>query len=145
MDLVISTALLPERPAHILITKEMVEAMNPGSVIMDLAAANGGNCERTKQNEIINYNGITIDGTADLARTMPLHASSLYSKNLNNLFSYIYKESKDYNKEDEIINGSMLFNKGEVNNEPINTISEDISKVSRRTIVMFLLFKINKI
>jgi len=122
MDLVISTALIPERSAPILITKEMVEAMNPGSVIMDLAAANGGNCELTKQNEIINYNGITIDGTADLARTMPLHASSLYSKNLNNLFSYIYKESKDYNKEDEIINGSMLFNKGEVNNELINTI-----------------------
>tara|TARA_B100001094_G_scaffold183524_1_gene177851 strand:+ start:2486 stop:3622 length:1137 start_codon:yes stop_codon:yes gene_type:complete len=118
MDLVISTALIPERPAPILITKEMVENMKPGSAIMDLAAANGGNCEITKQDEVINHNGITIDGIVNIPGTMPTHATSLYAKNLNNLFSYLYKEeNEELNMEDEIVNGSMLFNKGDVNND----------------------------
>ena len=94
MDMVITTALIPERPAPILITKEMVESMKPGSVIMDLAAPNGGNCELTKQDEVINHNGVTIDGMTNLPGTMPAHASFLYAKNLNNLFSYIFKDEK---------------------------------------------------
>ena len=118
MDLVISTALIPERPAPILITKEMVENMKPGSAIMDLAAANGGNCEITKQDEVINHNGITVDGIVNIPGTMPTHATSLYAKNLNNLFSYLYKEeNEELNMEDEIVSGSMLFNKGDVNND----------------------------
>jgi len=125
MDMVISTALIPERPAPILITKEMVESMKPGSAIMDLAAPNGGNCELTKQNEVINHNGVTIDGMTNLPATMPAHASSLYAKNLNNLFSYIFKnENEELNMDDEIVNGSILINKGQVNNEAIKNFMD---------------------
>ena len=125
MDIVISTALIPERPAPILITKQMVESMKAGSVIMDLAAPNGGNCELTKQDEVITHNGVTIDGMVNLPGTMPTHASSLYAKNLNNLFSYIFKdENTELDMEDEIINGSMLFNKGKINNEIVKNFME---------------------
>ena len=120
MDLVITTALIPERPAPILISKEMVESMKSGSAVMDLAAPNGGNCELTKQNEVITHNGVKIDGMTNLPATMPNHASSLYAKNLFNLFSYIYKEdTTELDMEDEIVNGSMLFNKGIVNNDTL--------------------------
>jgi len=120
MDLVITTALIPERPAPILISKEMVESMKSGSAVMDLAAPNGGNCELTKQNEVITHNGVKIDGMTNLPATMPNHASSLYAKNLFNLFSYIYKEdTTELDMEDEIVNGSMLFNKGTVNNDTL--------------------------
>jgi len=123
MDIVISTALIPEKPAPILIDKTMVEKMKAGSAIIDLAAANGGNCELTKPNEIIMHNGITIDGMTNLPGTMPLHASTLYSKNLNNLFSYIFKDdSTDLDLDDEIIDGAMLFYKGKVNNEYLQNI-----------------------
>ena len=125
MDIVISTALIPERPAPILITKQMVESMKAGSIIMDLAAPNGGNCELTKQDEVITHNGVTIDGMVNLPGTMPTHASSLYAKNLNNLFSYIFKdENTELDMEDEIINGSMLFNKGKINNEIVKNFME---------------------
>ena len=125
MDLVISTALIPERPAPILITKQMVENMKAGSAIMDLAAANGGNCELTKQDEVINHNGVTIDGIVNIPGTMPAHAASLYAKNLNNLFSYIYKEeNEELNIEDEIVDGSMLFNKGAINNDIVKSFMD---------------------
>ena len=120
MDLVITTALIPERPAPILISTEMVESMKAGSAIMDLAAPNGGNCELTKQNEVTTHNNVKIDGMTNLPATMPNHASSLYAKNLFNLFSYIYKEdTTELDMEDEIVNGSMLFNKGNVNNDTL--------------------------
>ena len=120
MDLVITTALIPERPAPILITKEMVESMKAGSAIMDLAAPNGGNCENTKQNEVITFNGVKIDGMTNLPATMANHASSLYAKNLYNLFSYIYKEEPyELDLEDEIVSGSMLYNKGNINNDTL--------------------------
>ena len=120
MDLVITTALIPERPAPILISKEMVESMKAGAVVMDLAAPNGGNCEVTEQNEVITHSGVKIDGMTNLPATMPNHASSLYAKNLFNLFSYIYKDdTTELDMEDEIVNGSMLFNKGSINNDTL--------------------------
>ena len=79
-NLVITTALVPGRPAPLLIPTEMVNGMKPGSVIMDLAAENGGNCELTKGGEIINYNGVMIDGTINLPSSMQVHASQLYAK-----------------------------------------------------------------
>ena len=99
---------------------EMVESMKAGSAIMDLAAPNGGNCEVTEQNEVITHSGVKIDGMTNLPATMPNHASSLYAKNLFNLFSYMYKDDKaELDMEDEIVNGSMLFNKGSVNNDTL--------------------------
>ena len=117
MDLVISTALIPERPAPILIEKEIVESMKPGSAIIDLAAINGGNCELTKCDEIIVHNKVTIDGRSYLPSTMSQDASQLYSKNVFNLFNHIYNSETPLNLEDEITNGSLILNKGQVNNE----------------------------
>ena len=117
MDLIITTALIPERPAPILIDKEMVESMQPGSTIIDLAALNGGNCELTKCDEIINHNNIIIDGRSNFPGTMPMHSSQLYAKNVYNLLSHMFKEDKTLNMEDEITNGSILINKGAVNNK----------------------------
>jgi len=117
MDIIISTALIPERPAPILIDKNMVESMQPGSAIIDLAAINGGNCELTKCDEIINHNNIIIDGRSYLPSTMAQDASQLYSKNVFNLFNHIYNNDNPLNLEDEITNGSLLLNKGQVNNK----------------------------
>ena len=116
MDIIISTALIPERPAPILIDKDMVESMKPGSAIIDLAAINGGNCELTKCDEIINHNNIIIDGRSYLPSTMAQDASQLYSKNLFNLFNHIYNNDNPLNLEDEITNGSLILNNGKVNN-----------------------------
>ena len=117
MDLVISTALIPERPAPILIDKDIVDNMKPGSAIIDLAAINGGNCELTKCDEIVIHNKVTIDGRSYLPSTMAADASQLYAKNVFNLFNHIYNSETPLNFEDEITNGSMILNKGQVNNE----------------------------
>jgi len=116
MDLVVTTALIPERPAPTLIDAAMVESMKQGSSIIDLASQNGGNCELTQCDKIIDHNGVTIDGRTNFPSSMPGHSSQLYAKNLHNLFSYLYKNDElDFN--DEIVNGSMLINQGKVNNE----------------------------
>tara|TARA_B110000116_G_scaffold257809_1_gene258341 strand:- start:419 stop:1558 length:1140 start_codon:yes stop_codon:yes gene_type:complete len=124
MDLVISTALIPERPAPILIDKSIVESMKPGSVIIDLAAINGGNCELTQCDEIVLHNTVTIDGRSYLPSTMAADASQLYSKNVYNLFNHIYNSETPLNFEDEITNGSMILNKGQVNNELLQKFIE---------------------
>jgi len=121
MDMIISTALIPERPAPILIDKNMVESMAPGSVIMDLAAINGGNCELTECDKIITHNNIIIDGRSYLPSTMAQDASRLYAKNLFNLFNHIYNNENPLNLEDEITNGSLILNKGQVNNDILKT------------------------
>ena len=116
MDLVITTALIPERPAPILIDKQMVESMKSGAAIIDLAALNGGNCELTKCDEIINHSNVIIDGRSNFPSTMAQHSSQLYSRNIFNLISHIYKKDNALDLEDEITKGSMLFDKGKINN-----------------------------
>ena len=95
----------------------MVESMKAGSAIIDLAAINGGNCELTKCDEIIVHNQVTIDGRSYLPSTMSQDASQLYAKNVFNLFNHIYNSETPLNLEDEITNGSLILNKGQVNNE----------------------------
>ena len=117
-DVVITTALIPGRPAPMLISKEMVVSMRPGSIIMDLAAENGGNCELTKKDEIIEHNHVTIDGTSNIPGTMPVHASELYAKNITSFLSYMIKDGTlNLDLEDEIISGAMFSHKGEITNE----------------------------
>ena len=121
MDLVITTALIPERPAPKLISQTMVESMKPGSVIMDLAAINGGNCDLTQIDKIINHNGVLIDGTSNIPSSMSIHATELYAKNVFNFVNHIFNnEEKVLNKEEEITAGATLLNKGLINNELIN-------------------------
>ena len=81
-DVVITTALIPGKRAPILVTTEMVEAMQPGSVVVDLAAERGGNCELTRPDEIVVHNGVTIIGPSNPAALVPYHASQMYSKNI---------------------------------------------------------------
>ena len=122
-DMVITTALIPGRTAPILIGKNVVDVMKPGSVIMDLAAENGGNCELTKKDEIVNHNKVIIDGTSNIPATMPIHASELYAKNIAALIKYMTDESKlNLNLEDEIVSGSTFTHDGEITHEPTKVI-----------------------
>ena len=117
-DIVVTTALIPGRPAPILISDEMVKSMRPGSVIMDLAAENGGNCSLTKPDEMVDVNGVMVDGTINLAGTTSVHASQLYSKNVSAFILHGYdKEKKEFNLEDEIMSGSMFIHNGEIVDE----------------------------
>ena len=117
-DIVVTTALIPGRPAPILISDEMVKSMRPGSVVMDLAAENGGNCSLTKPDELVNIDGVLIDGTVNLAGTMSVHASQLYAKNVSAFILHGYdKEKKEFNLEDEIMTGSMFVHNGEIVDE----------------------------
>ena len=126
-DIVITTALIPGRPAPMLISKAMVESMKPGSVIMDLASENGGNCELTKKDEITHFNQVAIDGTSNIPGTMPVHASELYSKNIAAFLKYMIKDGElNLDLEDEIISGSMFTHKGEITNEPTQKALEDL-------------------
>ena len=124
-DIVITTALIPGRPAPILISDEMVKSMSSGSVIMDLAAENGGNCSLTKPDQIIDIDGVIIDGTVNLAGTMSAHASQLYAKNVSAFILHGYdKEKKEFNLEDEIVSGSMFTHNGEIVDERTKNIIE---------------------
>ena len=118
-DVVVTTALIPGKPAPKLISESMVNSMKPGSVIMDLASENGGNCELTKKDEIITHNGVTIDGSSNIPGSMPVHASELYAKNLTAFLTYMIEDGKlKLNLDDEIISGSMYAHLGEVTHEP---------------------------
>jgi len=114
-DVVITTAAVPGRKAPILVTKDMVARMRPGSVIVDLAADTGGNVELTKPGEAVVTGGVTIDGPRNLASTMPVHASQLFSRNVSTLLLSLVKDGQpniDFN--DEIVKGSCLTNAGEL-------------------------------
>ena len=124
-DMVVTTALIPGRKAPILIGKDVVDIMKPGSVIMDLAAENGGNCELTKKDEVVNHNKVIIDGTSNIPATMPVHASELYAKNIAALITYMTDESKiNLNMEDEIISGSTFTHDGKITHQPTKEIIE---------------------
>lgn len=116
-DIVITTALIPGRPAPRLITAAMVESMRPGAIIVDLAAERGGNCELTKAGETIEHNGVRVVGPVNLARTVPVNASSLYAKNvLTFLQSMIDKEDKSLkiDWDDEVIKGTLVARGGAI-------------------------------
>jgi len=109
-DIVITTAQIFGKKAPILVTKEMIENMKDGSVIVDIAAATGGNTEVTKNEQEVNYKGITIIGNSNLSATMPSDASKLYGKNICNFLELIIdKEGKlNLNLEDELVKGCLI-------------------------------------
>lgn len=114
-DVVITTAAIPGKKAPILITAEMIKGMSPGSIIVDLAAERGGNCELTKPGETVVVNGITIMGPLNLPSTIPFHASQMYAKNIMTFVKNMIKDGAlNLNMEDEIITGTMLCKDGEV-------------------------------
>lgn len=118
-DLVITTALIPGRPAPLLIPTDMVNGMKPGSAIIDLAAENGGNCELTQGGEVIEHNGVKIDGTLNLPSSMQVHASQLYAKNVSTFVTYMIKDGElNLDMDDEIISGAMFTHQGKITHEP---------------------------
>ena len=118
-DVVVTTALIPGKPAPKLIPESMVNSMKPGSIIMDLASENGGNCELTKKDEIIIHNGVIINGSSNIPGSMPVHASELYAKNITSFLTYMIEDGAlKLDLDDEIISGSMYTHLGEVTHEP---------------------------
>ncbi len=114
-DVVITTAAVPGKSAPILITEEMVQKMAPGSIIVDLAAEGGGNCELTRAGETLEAHGITILGPVNLPSTIPYHASQMYAKNLTAFLQNMVKDGElDLNFEDPILQDSLLTHQGEV-------------------------------
>ena len=111
IDIVVCTALIPGKKAPLIVKKDMIEVMQSGSVIYDLAASQGGNSEMTKVNEIIDHNGVKILGESNILNKLPNSASSLYAKNMFNFVNNLYdKESKkiNINLEDEIIEKTLI-------------------------------------
>ena len=116
-DIVISAAVIPGKKSPVLITAEMVKGMSPGSVIVDLAAERGGNCELTRTGETITVGGVTIIGAINLASTVPYHASQMYARNLTTYLTYMVKDGKlQLNPQDEIIRETMITTGGEIVN-----------------------------
>ncbi len=114
-DVVITTAAVPGKKAPILLTKEMVQGMPPGSVIVDIAAERGGNCELTRCGETIVEHDVTIIGPANLPSTVPYHASQMYAKNITTFLAHLVKEGKlELDMEDEITSGTLITRGGEV-------------------------------
>ncbi len=112
-DVVITTALIPGRPAPRLITKETVAGMKPGSVIVDLAAETGGNCELTEPDKDVVKHGVTIIGPTNLPSTLPVHASQMYARNVVELLKLMVKDGKlNLDFTDEIIKGACLTHNG---------------------------------
>jgi H+-translocating NAD(P) transhydrogenase subunit alpha len=120
-DIVVTTAQIPGKKAPILITKDMITAMRKGSVIVDIAAATGGNTELTKNNETVVVNGVSIIGNSALAATVPADASKLYGKNVLNFLQLIIdKEGKvNLNWEDDLVKGSCITHDGKITNERV--------------------------
>ena len=120
-DVVITTAQIPGKKAPILITTEMIEAMKNGSVIIDLAAATGGNTDNTKNDETIIYKGVTIVGNSRLAGTMPSDASKLYGKNILNFLQLMINKEGAFNLnfEDDLVKGTCVVHGGVITNERV--------------------------
>ena len=116
-EVVIAAAVIPGKKSPILVTREMVASMAPGSVIVDLAAERGGNCELTRPGEKISVNGVTIIGWFNLASSVPYHASQMYARNLSAFLVHLFKEGKLQLKlEDEIVRETLLTHGGEIVN-----------------------------
>lgn len=116
-DVVITAAVIPGKKPPVLVTKEMVAGMAPGSVIVDLASERGGNCELTKPGEVVIEHGVTIIGYFNLATGMPYHASQMYARNLSAFLLHLVKDGKlQLNLDDEIVRETLLTKGGEVFN-----------------------------
>ena len=125
VDAIITTALIFGKKAPILIKDYMVNDMQTGSCIIDLAAENGGNCELTQPGEIVNHIGITIDGRLNLPAQVPFHASQMLSKNISKLLTEIIEDGKvKFDMENQVIKSCLVTHKGEIIHETTKNIIE---------------------
>ena len=119
-DVVITSAVIPGKKSPVLITADMVKGMALGSVIVDLAAERGGNCELTRVGETIDVNGVTIIGARNLASTVPYHASQMYARNVTTFLTYMMKDGKlQLSTQDEITRETMVTRGGEIVNQRV--------------------------
>lgn len=124
-DVVITTAQVPGKRAPILVTEAMVAGMQPGSVIVDLAANQGGNCAVTEGGKDINFHGVTVMGPVNLPASMPVHASQLYAKNITTLLQYLLTEDGLHlDFEDDIVSGTCVTHAGEICNDRVKAALE---------------------
>jgi len=117
VDIIITTALIPGKPAPRLITAEMVQSMKPGSIIVDMAAEQGGNCELTEPGQVVVRHGVTIIGYADLPSRLSKQSSTLYATNLFRLSEELCKSKDgviDVNMDDEVIRGTTVVKEGNI-------------------------------
>ena len=123
-DIIITTAQIPGKAAPILITEEMLQTMKNGSVVIDLAAATGGNTAVTKNDETVKYNGVSVVGNSFLASSMPYDASKMYGKNITNFLKLIIdKEGKiNLNFEDDLVKGTCIVHDGQIVNERVKAL-----------------------
>ena len=123
-NVIIATAQIPGKKAPLLVNKDTIDQMLPGSVIIDLASSTGGNCELTKDNEIINYNGVTIIGNSNYASGMPVDSSRMFGNNVINFLSILVNENGEINLnfEDELIKGTCVTHQGETISDRIKSI-----------------------
>ena len=125
-DVIICTAQIPGRKAPLLIPTEAVERMRPGSLIIDLAASSGGNCELTKNNETLIHNEVKIIGQSEYPSLMPIDASKMFGKNVFNFLQLMIAEdgSLNLNFEDDIVKGTCITHAGEIYNERVKSVVE---------------------
>ena len=121
VDIIITTALIPGKPAPKLITREMVESMRPGSVVVDLAAEQGGNCEVTKADELVRHSGVSIIGYTDLPSRLPTQSSSLFANNIVNLLTDMTPEKDGQlvvDLDDVVVRGTLVTYAGDITYPP---------------------------
>lgn len=123
-DIIITTAQIPGRPAPLLITEPMLESMKPGSVVIDLAAATGGNTAKTVNDQTVQFNGVTIVGDSNLPSSVPADASKMYGKNVLNFLALIITKTGDINLnfDDDIVKGTAITHNGLVVNERVKNL-----------------------
>lgn len=126
-DVIICTAQIPGRKAPLLVSKETVEKMKKGAVIVDLAASSGGNCELTKNDEVVQFQGKTIIGQSNYPAQTPLDASRMFGKNVLNFLKLIIGEegALNLNFDDDIVKGTCITHKGELYNERVKSVIEN--------------------
>jgi NAD(P) transhydrogenase subunit alpha len=121
-DVVITTAAIPGKKSPVLVTAEMVEKMAPGSVIVDLAAERGGNCELTRANETVVQHGVTIIGPVNLPAEVPYHSSQMYSKNISTFLLHVVRDGQlRISVDDEIVRDTLVAHQGQVVNNRVRT------------------------
>jgi len=119
-DVVITTAVIPGKKAPVLVTEEMVKGMAPGSIIVDLAAERGGNCDITEAGQSVVKHGVTIIGPINLASEVPYHASMMYARNITAFLTYVIKDQKlNLNLSDQIVSDTLLTHAGEIVQERV--------------------------
>jgi H+-translocating NAD(P) transhydrogenase subunit alpha len=129
-DAVITTAQVPGRKAPLLVTEEMVAQMKPGSVVVDIAAEQGGNCACTDPGRDIVAHGVTVIGPLNLPSSMPVHASQMYSKNISTLLLHLLKDGAlNLNFEDDIVSGACVTHAGEIRNQRVKDALATMSSV----------------